>query len=58
MALNYALSLPITAAVSPGDGRLLKMAVELALQFTPITADAREALAQEMQGVEPIFRNG
>jgi len=58
MALHYALSLPITAAITPGDGRLLKMAVELALQFTPITTDARQALAQEMQDVEPIFRYG
>jgi len=58
MALTYTLSLPITAAVSPGDDRLLKLAVELALQFTPIANDVRQALAQEMQGVQPIFRNG
>jgi len=58
MALNYTLSLPITAAIPPGDPRLFRMAVELALQFTPVTSDARQALAQEMQGVEPIFRNG
>ena len=58
MALSYTLSLPITAAIPPGDARLFKMAVELALQFAPIAADARQALAQEMQDVEPIFRHG
>ena len=55
MALTYTLSLPITAAIPPGDDRLFKLAVELALQFTPITNDVRQALAQEMQGVQPIF---
>jgi predicted aldo/keto reductase-like oxidoreductase len=58
MALEYTLSLPITAAIPPGDPRLFKMAVELALQYTPITNDMRQALAQEMQGVEPIFKAG
>ncbi|MBM3475315.1 MAG: aldo/keto reductase [Armatimonadetes bacterium] len=58
MALDYALSLPITAAVSPGEGRLLKLAVEAALQFTPITNETRQALAEEMRDVEPIFRHG
>jgi len=55
MALSYTLSLPIVAAIPPGDPGLFKMAVEVALQFTPITNDVREALAQEMQGVKPIF---
>ncbi|MBM3498546.1 MAG: aldo/keto reductase [Armatimonadetes bacterium] len=56
MALTYALSLPITAAIPPGDDRLFRLAVELALQFVPITNDTREALAQEMRDVEPIFK--
>ncbi len=57
MALSYTLSLPIVAAVPPGDPGLFRMAVELALEYTPITEDARGALAQAMQGVEPIFRH-
>jgi hypothetical protein len=55
LALGYTLSLPITAAIPPGEDPLFKLAVELALQFTPITNDMREALAQEMRGVAPIF---
>lgn len=55
MALNYTLSLPVTAAIPPGDPRLFRMAVELALEFTPISNDIRDALFQEMRGVEPIF---
>jgi predicted aldo/keto reductase-like oxidoreductase len=58
LALGYALSLPIVAAIPPGDGRLLKLAVELALQHAPITNDARQALAQQMQGVTPVFGAG
>lgn len=58
LALSYTLSLPIVAAVPPGDPGFWRMAVELALEFAPITEDAREALAQEMRGVEPIFKHG
>jgi aryl-alcohol dehydrogenase-like predicted oxidoreductase len=58
LALNYTLSLPVVAAIPPGDPGLFRMAVELALEYTPITEDARGALAQAMQGVEPIFRYG
>jgi aryl-alcohol dehydrogenase-like predicted oxidoreductase len=56
LALGYTLSLPVVAAVPPGDPGLWRMGVELALEFTPITEDARGALAQEMRGVEPIFK--
>lgn len=56
LALSYTLSLPVVAAVPPGDPGLFQMAVELALEHTPISEDARDALAQEIQGVEPIFR--
>ncbi|MGQ9731900.1 MAG: aldo/keto reductase, partial [Candidatus Zipacnadales bacterium] len=38
LALNYTLSLPVTAAIPPGDPGLFKMAVELALQYAPITS--------------------
>jgi aryl-alcohol dehydrogenase-like predicted oxidoreductase len=58
MALSYTLSLPVVAAVPPGDPGLFQMAVELALEYTPITEDARGALGQAMQGVEPIFKHG
>lgn len=55
LALDYTLSLPVVAAIPPGDGGLFEMAVELALAHQPITPDARTALAQEMQDVAPIF---
>ena len=50
--------LPVVAAVPPGDPGLFRMAVELAAAYSPITEDARSALAEEMRGVEPIFRYG
>jgi aryl-alcohol dehydrogenase-like predicted oxidoreductase len=58
LALSYTLSLPVVAAVPPGDPGLFRMAVELAAEYSPITEDAQGALAQEMQGVEPIFKYG
>ncbi|HJN17957.1 MAG TPA: aldo/keto reductase [Armatimonadota bacterium] len=55
LALDYTLSLPITAAVTPGDPRMLRMAVELAMTHEPIAPDARTAITQELNGVTPIF---
>jgi len=55
LALDYTLSLPLVAAIPPGEDPLFRMAVELAMDHAPITVDARTALAQEVQGVTPIF---
>lgn len=53
--LRYALELPLTAAVSPGDVRLMKLCVDLASRYKPLTEAERTDLKQQVAAVEPIF---
>jgi predicted aldo/keto reductase-like oxidoreductase len=55
LLLRYAMDLPLTAAVSPGDVRLMKLCVEMALRYKPLTEAERADLKQQVAGVEPIF---
>jgi predicted aldo/keto reductase-like oxidoreductase len=55
LLLRYALDLPLTAAVSPGDVGLMKLAVEIASAYKPLTDAERANLKQQIAGVEPIF---
>lgn len=55
LALRWALSQPITAAVPPGDPELWQMAVEVAQDFTPITPDEEEFLRENARGRAPLF---
>ncbi|MDR3707433.1 MAG: aldo/keto reductase [Capsulimonadaceae bacterium] len=54
-ALRYTLSLPVTAAISPGDIRLFRMALDIADSFEPLstgeTAEVHRIAAQE----RPLF---
>jgi aryl-alcohol dehydrogenase-like predicted oxidoreductase len=55
LALRWTLSLPITAAIPPGDPRLFQLAVEAAERFKPLTTDER-AMVEQRAGIEkPIF---
>jgi len=53
--LRYALDLPITATIPPGEASLFKLCVELARRYQPLTAAEREQLLQALASVEPIF---
>ncbi len=55
-ALRFTLSRGATAAVPPGDPTLFRMAVELALALTPVTAEDENMLRQAAKGQEPIFK--
>jgi aryl-alcohol dehydrogenase-like predicted oxidoreductase len=55
-ALRYTLSLPITAAIPPGDIRLFRIALEIAENFTPITAEEREAIREAANLETPLFK--
>jgi predicted aldo/keto reductase-like oxidoreductase len=55
LALRWTLSQPITAAIPPGDPELWQMAVEVAQDFTPITADEEAILRNEAKGRAPLF---
>lgn len=55
-ALRFTLSEDITAAIPPGDQNIYKMALELAMNFQPITQDERAQLLASAKAFEPIFR--
>jgi len=55
LALRWTLSQPISAAVPPGDPELWQMAVEVAQDFSPVTADEEAILRNEANGRKPLF---
>lgn len=55
LALRWTLSQPITAAIPPGDPELWQMAVEVAQELTPITADEEAILRNEAKNLMPLF---
>ncbi|MEN6642261.1 MAG: aldo/keto reductase [Armatimonadia bacterium] len=57
LLLRYALDLPITATVPPGDVRLMKLCVELASRYQPLSDADRARLKQQIAGLEPIFKH-
>jgi aryl-alcohol dehydrogenase-like predicted oxidoreductase len=56
LALRFTLGLPITAAVPPGHLELWEMAVEVAGEPRPLSADEERRLRELAEGVEPLFR--
>lgn len=56
MGLRFTLSLPVTAAIPPGDEGLFKMALGLAPKFKPLTAGEVEAIKQKALGIPPLFK--
>jgi aryl-alcohol dehydrogenase-like predicted oxidoreductase len=58
LGLYFTLSQPITAAIPPGDESLLRMALDLALSFRPISQKEIETLRQMAQSLDPVFRHG
>jgi predicted aldo/keto reductase-like oxidoreductase len=55
LALRWTLSLPVTAAVPPGDPRLFWWAVDFAERFTPLSADERAAVEERAREHRPLF---
>lgn len=55
LLLRYALDLPLTATLPPGDARLFKLCVELGSQYEPLTEAERVDLQHQVAGLEPIF---
>lgn len=55
LALRWTLSLPITAAIPPGDPKLFRLALDIAERFTPVTEPER-AMVETRSAVErPLF---
>jgi aryl-alcohol dehydrogenase-like predicted oxidoreductase len=57
LALRFTLSLPVCAAIPPGEAECLDMAMDLAERFEPITEDQTARLRELARGIEaePVF---
>jgi hypothetical protein len=56
MGLRFTLSHPVTAAVPPGDETLFKMALGLALRFTPLSENEARAIKEKALQGAPLFK--
>ena len=56
LALRFTLSQPVTAALPPGDETLFRLAVDLAMDFAPITAAETAELEALAASLDPLFR--
>lgn len=56
LAVRFTLSQPITAAVTPGDIRLFRKAVEVASKFKPLKKEELAVVKKRAEGLEPIFK--
>jgi putative lipase involved disintegration of autophagic bodies len=57
LGLRFALSQPVAAAISPGDEALFRMAVDLAMNFKPVTPAEQKEIEAWGAKVKPIFRH-
>lgn len=57
LAMAFTLSQPVTAAIPPGDVRLFKMAMDLATDMKPVTAEQMEKIKRWAADMQPIFSN-
>ena len=55
LALRFALSQPVVAALPPGDPELFRLGVEIARDFTPLDASELGELERRSRGNAPIF---
>jgi predicted aldo/keto reductase-like oxidoreductase len=56
LAIRFTLSQPITAAVTPGDIRLFRKAVEVANRFKPLSDEELAMVKKRAEGIDPIFK--
>jgi aryl-alcohol dehydrogenase-like predicted oxidoreductase len=55
LALRWTLSLPITAAIPPGDPEIFRMALDFAERFTPLTEEEQRAVMERVNRNKPLF---
>jgi predicted aldo/keto reductase-like oxidoreductase len=56
MGLRFTLSHPVTAAIPPGDEGLFQMALRLAAEFKPLSAEETDAVRTKGLAGSPLFR--
>lgn len=55
LALRFTLSLPVAAAIPPGDENIFRMAIPFAERFRKITSREEQQLRAEAEKLTPIF---
>jgi predicted aldo/keto reductase-like oxidoreductase len=55
LGLRFTLSLPVTAAVPPGDSRLFYQALKIARAFKPLSADEQGRVKDLADRLTPLF---
>ncbi|MEW6750229.1 MAG: aldo/keto reductase [Candidatus Latescibacterota bacterium] len=55
LALRFALSQPVTAAIPPGEEKLFRLAMEIAERLSPITPEEVEELRRRTPDATPFF---
>ncbi len=58
LGLRWTLSHPITAAIPPGDERYFRLAMDVAQNYKPLTAQEEQALLSGGHGITPLFHLG
>jgi len=56
LALYFTLSQPVTAAIPPGEESLFRMALDLGLNFKPLSILDLEKVKQMAESLNPIFQ--
>ena len=56
LALRFTLSEEVTAALPPGEERLFRLALEIASNFTPLSAQERADLLRSAGSLEALFK--
>ena len=54
-ALRWTLSMPVTAAIPPGDPRLFRWALDFAERYQPLTDAERTAIEERAYEDQPLF---
>ncbi|MBP7049766.1 MAG: aldo/keto reductase [Phycisphaerae bacterium] len=55
LGLYFTLSQSVTAAIPPGDESLFRLALELAMDFRPVSQKEKDSLRQMAQSLNPVF---
>ncbi len=56
LGLYFTLSQPVTAAIPPGEESLFRMALDLAMEFKPMSAQDLERIRQMAESLNPVFK--
>lgn len=56
MGLRFALSHPVTTALTPGEAELLKIAIDLREQLKPLNSEEVETIKAKALNQNPLFR--